>query len=69
LETDIKNQPQPIVLDPFLKTPTDCKLIKNHLQGNGRQLWLIASKEANNEKKRQLENLNVKILVVESEQG
>jgi len=29
-------QPQPIVLDPSLRLPTDCKLLKNAMEGNGR---------------------------------
>jgi 2,5-diamino-6-(ribosylamino)-4(3H)-pyrimidinone 5'-phosphate reductase len=30
-------QPQPIVLDPSLRLPTDCKLLKNAMEGSGRK--------------------------------
>lgn len=65
-------QPQPIIVDPFLKLSPTCKLIKNYQNKAGKQVWLIASSKgcnANKEKKGQLESLGVKILVVETEYG
>lgn len=73
LEADNASQPQPIVLDPFLKIPVDCKLIKNYIERKGRQLWLVTSREGcaqSQEKKLQLEKLQVNIVVVdETQQG
>jgi 2,5-diamino-6-(ribosylamino)-4(3H)-pyrimidinone 5'-phosphate reductase len=65
-------QPQPIILDPFLKLSPTCRLIKNYQAGTGKQVWLIVSRKGclqNKEKKLQLEISGVKILVVETEEG
>lgn len=40
----LENQPQPIVLDTRLRTPTDCKLIKNYRNQTGKQPWLICAR-------------------------
>ncbi|KAI8336923.1 dihydrofolate reductase-like domain-containing protein [Blakeslea trispora] len=65
------HSPQPVVLDPFLKLPLDCKLIKNHQNRIGRQLWLIVSEKGcqmHSEKKSQLEEAGVKLLVVATDE-
>ncbi|KAI8090192.1 dihydrofolate reductase-like domain-containing protein [Gilbertella persicaria] len=62
-----KRQPQPIVLDPFLKLELDCKLVTNYQQGIGKQPWLIVSEkgcQASPEKKVKLENAGVKLVCV-----
>ncbi|KAI7868633.1 dihydrofolate reductase-like domain-containing protein [Spinellus fusiger] len=37
----LKNQPQPIVLDPRLEYPLTGKLLSNFKQGTGKQPWLV----------------------------
>ncbi|KAG2233168.1 hypothetical protein INT48_005006 [Thamnidium elegans] len=62
-------QPQPIIVDPFLKLPHTCKLITNYQSNKGKQVWLVASRKGcdiNKEKKVLLESLGVKVLVVET---
>lgn len=64
----LMHQPQPIIIDPFLKLSPTCKLIKNYQSNQGRQPWLIAStKEHDQEKKLLLEGLGVKIFLVETD--
>lgn len=61
------SQPQPIVLDPYLKLSTSCKLIKNYKDKIGKQPWIVASSkgwEHNEGKALQLEQLGVRILVI-----
>lgn len=66
-------QPQPIVLDPSLKLSSNCKLVKNYLNGVGQQPWLIASEKDYIEKidkRSELENAGVKIIPIKgSENG
>lgn len=65
-------QPQPIIVDPFLKLPHTCKLITNYQSNKGKQVWLVASRKGcdiNKEKKVLLESLGVKVLVVETNEG
>ncbi|KAG2199031.1 hypothetical protein INT46_010271 [Mucor plumbeus] len=66
-------QPQPIVLDPSLRLSSNCKLVKNYLNGIGQQPWLIASEEGYIEqidKRSELENAGVKIIPIKgSESG
>lgn len=65
-------QPQPIIIDPFLKLPPTCKLITNYQCGKGKQVWLVASRKGcdlSKEKRVLLESLGVKILVVETNDG
>lgn len=65
-------QPQPIVIDPFVKLSPSCKLVKNYLANIGKQPWLIVSSKGyseNHEKAKELETLGVKILVVETVEG
>ncbi|KAI8971771.1 riboflavin biosynthesis protein RibD domain-containing protein [Mycotypha africana] len=62
------NQPQPIVLDPFLRIPVDCKLITNYKNGIGKQLWLVVSKggiERNCSKKETLIDIGVKLIIID----
>ncbi|KAG0149121.1 hypothetical protein CROQUDRAFT_721217 [Cronartium quercuum f. sp. fusiforme G11] len=40
----LENQPQPIILDTKLRTPLDCKLIKNYQNQIGKQPWLICAR-------------------------
>ncbi|WAQ81163.1 hypothetical protein PtA15_1A502 [Puccinia triticina] len=49
----LANQPQPIVLDTALRTPADCKLIKNYQNQTGKQPWLICARSAMSLQKRQ----------------
>lgn len=65
------NQPQPIIMDPYLKLSPNCRLIKNYQAKTGKQVWLIASTKGcdqNKEKKLQLESLGLKILIVDTDQ-
>ncbi|KAI9272597.1 dihydrofolate reductase-like domain-containing protein [Sporodiniella umbellata] len=56
------SQPQPIILDPFLKLPTDCRLLENYRSKKGKQPWLIAFKSEENEiKAPHLEKAGAKI--------
>ncbi|KAI7898635.1 dihydrofolate reductase-like domain-containing protein [Cokeromyces recurvatus] len=64
-------QPQPIVLDPFLKLPTTCKLVQNYINGQGKQPWLIVSERGCNEypeRKLKLENAGVKLIRIKGEE-
>ncbi|KAI8994989.1 dihydrofolate reductase-like domain-containing protein [Pilobolus umbonatus] len=68
----IAQQPQPIIIDPFLRYPLTGKLITNYKSNAGRQLWLIASEEGvreNSKKKAQLEHHGVKIFTLPSMNG
>lgn len=59
------------MLDPFLKLSKTCKLVKNYLNGVGKQLWLIVSERGcsdNVEKKLALENAGVKIIPIKDEE-
>ncbi|PLW45454.1 hypothetical protein PCASD_05919 [Puccinia coronata f. sp. avenae] len=49
----LANQPQPIVLDTSLRTPVDCKLIKNYRNQVGKQPWLICARSAMSLQRRQ----------------
>ncbi|KAI8877178.1 bacterial bifunctional deaminase-reductase [Backusella circina FSU 941] len=63
-------QPQPIVLDPSLDLPLDCKLIKNYQNSIGKQVWLVTRKcSSNHAKKEALEKAGAKILEVDHEEG
>jgi 2,5-diamino-6-(ribosylamino)-4(3H)-pyrimidinone 5'-phosphate reductase len=63
-------QPQPIVLDPSLDLPLDCKLIKNHQNKIGKQVWLVTRASSSNQaKKEALEKAGAKILEVDHEEG
>ncbi|KAI8341630.1 dihydrofolate reductase-like domain-containing protein [Choanephora cucurbitarum] len=65
------SSPQPIVLDPFLRLPLDCKLIKNYQHQMGKQPWLVVSEKGcqmHLEKKEQLEKAGVKLLVISTDE-
>ncbi|KAK4508849.1 uncharacterized protein ATC70_013472 [Mucor velutinosus] len=67
-DTAIK-QPQPIVLDPFMKLPTNCKLIGNYQHGAGEQPWLVVSEKAfveETDKRVVLEKAGVKFIPVKA---
>jgi len=53
LTVPLANQPQPIVLDTALRTPVDCKLIKNFRNQAGKQPWLICARSAMTLQRRQ----------------
>lgn len=53
ISVPLANQPQPIVLDTSLRTPTDCKLIKNYNNRTGKQPWLICARSTMSLSKRQ----------------
>ncbi|MBW0495018.1 hypothetical protein O181_034733 [Austropuccinia psidii MF-1] len=42
----LEKQPQPIVLDTSLRTPPDCKLIRNYQNQTGKQPWFICARSA-----------------------
>ncbi|CEP16982.1 hypothetical protein [Parasitella parasitica] len=70
-ETNIK-QPQPIVLDPTMKLSPDCKLVKNYVNGAGKQLWLIVSEkdfDTQSDKKSVLEHAGVKLIPVKASEN
>jgi 2,5-diamino-6-(ribosylamino)-4(3H)-pyrimidinone 5'-phosphate reductase len=53
LTVPLAKQPQPIVLDTALRTPADCKLIKNYKNQTGKQPWLICARSAMSLQRRQ----------------
>ncbi|KAI7889331.1 riboflavin biosynthesis protein RibD domain-containing protein [Mucor mucedo] len=60
-------QPQPIIIDPYLKLSSTCKLIKNYQNNIGKQVLLMVSSRGcneNPEKKKLLEGLGVKIIEI-----
>ncbi|KAF1801022.1 riboflavin biosynthesis protein RibD domain-containing protein [Mucor lusitanicus] len=62
-------QPQPIVLDPFMKLASNCKLIDNHQHGKGKQPWLIVAEKAlvdETDKKAVLDKAGVKFISVKA---
>ncbi|KAI9486909.1 MAG: riboflavin biosynthesis protein RibD domain-containing protein [Benjaminiella poitrasii] len=68
-ETPIK-QPQPIVLDPFLKLPTTCKLVQNYRDGRGKQPWLIVSERGCSERPERvidLQSIGVKLIKIKED--
>ncbi|KAL9538643.1 hypothetical protein MBANPS3_010779 [Mucor bainieri] len=65
-DTAIK-QPQPIVLDPFMVLPCNCKLIDNYQHGKGKQPWLLVSERALEEdpdRKAVMDKTGVKIIPI-----
>ncbi|KAG1104830.1 hypothetical protein G6F42_017034 [Rhizopus arrhizus] len=62
-------QPQPIVLDPFMKLPSNCKLIDNYQNDKGKQPWLVVSEKAlveQTDKKAVLDKAGVKFIPVKA---
>ena len=57
--------PIPIVLDGTLRLPIDCKMIRRHQRGEGKQPWVICSPHADPTKKVALEEQGVKIVEAE----
>ncbi|CAO3687713.1 unnamed protein product [Rhizopus stolonifer] len=63
-------QPQPIILDPFLRLPVNCKLLKNFQNNTGKQPWVVATEKGvleNKKKQMDLEKAGAKIYSVKSE--
>lgn len=66
------SQPQPIVLDPYLKISPNCRLVQNYINKVGKQPWIIASSKGsvqNKVKVEQLEGLGIRILVIDTVEG
>lgn len=60
--------PTPIVMDRRCRLAVDCKLIKNHAEGRGKQPWVVYSKTDDGEvleRKERLESAGAR--VIESE--
>lgn len=65
-------QPRPIILDPSLRLPCDCKLIRNYQEDKGMQPWIITVlKEELEHKKRktQLTEAGAKVFTVKTDRG
>lgn len=65
-------QPQPIIIDPYLKLSATCKLIKNYQNNTGKQVLLLVSNKGcieNPEKKALLESLGVNIIEISTSDG
>ncbi|CAO3698632.1 hypothetical protein G6F70_001889 [Rhizopus microsporus] len=68
----LAKQPRPIILDPSLRLPCDCKLIRNYQENKGMQPWIITIlKEELEHKKRkaQLEEAGAKVFTVKTDGG
>ncbi|POW09040.1 hypothetical protein PSTT_07083, partial [Puccinia striiformis] len=65
ISVPIANQPQPIVIDTSLRTPIDCKLIKNFRNQLGKQPWLICARsEVSLERRQELENAGARVIPI-----
>ncbi|KAH9472377.1 hypothetical protein Pst134EA_002995 [Puccinia striiformis f. sp. tritici] len=65
ISVPIANQPQPIVIDTSLRTPIDCKLIKNFRNQLGKQPWLICARsEVSPERRQELENAGARVIPI-----
>ncbi|CAO3649160.1 unnamed protein product [Cunninghamella blakesleeana] len=65
-EDETYQQPQPIILDTKLELPLNCRLLKNHQQGHGKQPWIMTSIEMESStKKLELEKAGAKIFMIE----
>lgn len=62
----VSGLPRPLVLDSKLRTPVDCKLIRNFDSGIGRQPLILTSSGANNSKKQELEKAGAQVIQIES---
>ncbi|SJX66328.1 related to RIB7-HTP reductase [Sporisorium reilianum f. sp. reilianum] len=58
----VSQLPRPVVLDSKLRIPLDCKLIRNHAAGTGRQPLVLASSVASSAKRVQLEQAGVQVI-------
>ncbi|GAC76326.1 hypothetical protein PANT_20c00063 [Moesziomyces antarcticus T-34] len=58
--------PRPVVLDSQLRTPSDCKLIRNHTAGVGRQPLILASERASQQRRLELERAGAEVVQVPS---
>ncbi len=56
----------PFVLDSQLRTPSDCKLIRNHKAGVGRQPLILASERASQQRRLELERAGAEVVQVPS---
>ena len=63
----VADLPRPIVLDSSLRTPVDCKLIKNFAAGTGRKPLILCSKDADASSKSQLESAGSEVVQVASD--
>ncbi|SNX87851.1 related to RIB7 - HTP reductase [Melanopsichium pennsylvanicum] len=61
----VSDLPRPIVLDSNLRTPVDCKLIKNHIAGVGRQPLILSSNLASVERRSLLEKIGAQVIQIE----
>lgn len=63
----LSEQPQPIILDSKLRTPIDCKLIKNYQNQIGKQPWLICARSLMSLQRRNiLEDAGAKVIPITS---
>lgn len=65
-------QPQPIIIDPYLKLSPHCKLVKNYQNKTGKQVWLLASRkgcETNPGAKQVLESVGVNVVEIPTQDG
>ena len=69
----VSNVPRPIILDSFLRTPLDSKLLANYKAGTGRRPWVVCSRSAAAtsiiEKKRVLEAAGFRVFDVDEVDG
>ena len=65
--TAISDLPRPIVLDSKLRMPLDCKLIRNHISGIGRQPLILSSSSASQERRQELQKAGVQVIQIQDD--
>lgn len=65
----VSGLPRPIVLDSKLRMPVDCKLIRNHAAGIGRQPLVFASIRASSERRLALQEAGAQVIQIDQDES